>query len=745
MRRFFSYALFLVIAVIAGWVWVNYQQRLALQQQQAPPKPRSLDRGLNSQAEGFVYATSAGDRTVAEVRAKNYREVKDPPHMELQEMELRLFHEDGQAFDLVKSASGNFYPAEGRLSSEGEVVVEMAVGGGDRQLQIRAQGATLDIKTGKMSSEGAVDFRFAQSAGLGTGQAVGAEYDPQVKELRLKHAASVVWTPAGPGAIPTRIWTEELVYREVDSRVLLAPWGKLEKGEFLLEAKAPSEVVLEQGVIRHVAAGQATGRERTPQRIVDYAAKLLQMDFNPQGLLEKVIAEEDARLESVGDNGRTLAEARRMDLFFRVTEKESLLEKALANGRARMESVPPQRGKASAPERRILSSEALELRMKPDGRELDVVEAHAPGTLEFVPQAAGQRRRRLEGERMKFQYGQRNQLASFRAVSVKTRSDGPRPGAPPVLTSSADLAARFDEQTGELLELEQWNDFQYEEGTRRARAKRAVQDSRQQRIVLREAARVWDPTGVIEAQEIRLEQRSGDVDALGQVRSTRETEAKPGAKPAPATQATADRMQARDQNTRIQYDGNAVMWQGENRLRAPHIEIDRRKRQLRASGGIVHQMIEDKPGGALTRVEAREMFYDEGERVIEYRDAVKLARPGLDVNSRQLRAYLAEENTEVQSEQPAGNIEKAFAYGAVRIVETSEERTRKGSGEAAEYYTSEERLILSGGKPEMVDIVRGVEQRRTTGKELSWFARQNRILVDGAEQTPTRSVVKRKR
>ena len=758
MRRAAPYFFLSVILGIAGWVWFSYQQQLGVQKRNTAAPPQPLPSTLNSKAQGFVYATSEGNRTIAELRAKDYREVKDPAHMELDQMELRLFHEDGKTFDLVKADKGNFYPSESRLSSESDVEVQMAVAPegapSGRILAIKAKGASLEIKTGKMISQGYVEFRFQQEGGEGSGHATGAEYDPQLHELHLLHNSFLKWQPRDTKADPMEVESDEVRYLEQESKVYLAPWSKMRKLDFSLEAAA-SEVSLDKGVIRHVLAREAHGRDRTPKRQVDYAARTLNVDFNEAGLIEKVIGEDDAKLNTVGDSGKTNAAARRMDLFFTISAKESLLEKALANGKAVIESIPPVRGGAPAGETKVLRSESVEMKMRQGGQEIEQVQVHAPGTLDFIPNRPAQRRRHLEGERMTIQYAANNQIEYFRSVGVATRTDpepGARKGTAPTLTWSKDMEARFDPKTGELLRLEQWNDFRYQEGDRRARAVRAVQESTANRITLTENARVWDPTGSTDANEIVLNQKNGEFVATGNVRSTREAEKNAKtARNAEVTQATADRMETHEANSKIRYEGNAVMWQGENRLRAPRIDIDRKLGRLNASGGIIHQMVDEKSaqarksGAVLTRVKANEMFYSDKDRVVEYRGAVVMNRPGLEVSSNQLRAYLDEEDTERFNEQPAGGIEKAFAYGAVKIIETGAERVRRGLGDTGEYYTADSRLVLEGGKPEMIDVVKGVEQRRTTGKQLTWFANNNKIIVDGQEQKPALSTLQRKR
>ncbi len=745
--------MFCFILAAGGYVWKTYQDSLAEQKKRAVPPPKPLSEQLNSSADGFVYVTSDGGRTVAELRAKNARETKSPPRTELEQMELRLFHPDGKIYDLVKAARGDFFPAEGRLESNEDVEVRMAVPVEEEQggkiLGIKAKGAKLEIKTGKVETGGAVEFRFLQKGGEGSGTAVGADYDPQTRELHLHHQAVLHWRPSDAKQAPMDVESEDVRYKEVEAKVYLSPWSKMRKASFQMEAQA-SEVLLDQGVIRQVIAVDAKGRDETKKRTTEYAAKSLNVEFSANGVAQKVVAEGEAYLGTRSESGRMNAKANRMDLFFREDSgngKDSLLEKAIATGKGEVESIPnlklPTRG-----ETKILRSENIEMKMRPNGEEMDNVQIHAPGTLDFVPNRSGQRRRHMDAERMWIDYGAQNQIREFRAVKVSTRTEPlpatKRPEAP-MFTSSQDLLARFDQKTGEMAQLEQWNDFKYQQGERRAKADKAVQVSATQRIDLTGKARVWDASASTDADQIQLDQRSGDFDATGNVRSSRQ-EAK-----AEVTQATAERMEVREENKKIRYDGSAVLWKGENRLRAHRIDINRGLGTLGGYGNVVHQMVDSKSaaaqksGAILTTVKSNSMDYSEKEKMVYYQGNVDMTRPGLAVKCTRMRAYMAEENAQVTNEQPNGEIEKIFAYGNVDIVEKNGDRTRLGKGEMSEYYTADGHLILEGGRPEAVDIVKGVEQRRSTGKQIQWFANAERLIVDGDEKKPVVSTVQRKK
>jgi len=116
---------------------------------------------------------------------------------------------------------------------------------------------------------------------------------------------------------------------------------------------------------------------------------------------------------------------------------------------------------------------------------------------------------------------------------------------------------------------------------------------------------------------------------------------------------------------------------------------------------------------------------------------VSLSRPGLEVQSRELRSYLKPDDGKSNS---GSSLEKAFADGGVNIVQTSPGRKRTGTSEHAEYYVDDAKVILQNGQPQLIDSLRGV----TRGKQLTWFSNNDRLLVDGAESQPTESNIRRK-
>ena len=80
---------------------------------------------------------------------------------------------------------------------------------------------------------------------------------------------------------------------------------------------------------------------------------------------------------------------------------------------------------------------------------------------------------------------------------------------------------------------------------------------------------------------------------------------------------------------------------------------------------------------------------------------------------------------------------KHFAH----ILQTAPDKTRTGKSDHAVYEVAESKVVLTGGTPVFTDSVQGT----TRGQMITFFADNDRLLVDGAESEPTESRLKRKK
>ncbi len=749
MRRTRRIFLVAVFAILCG-VGASYYLRLQLERRKPTRVPKSMRANVQMAGQDWVYRKDDGQRPIVEVRAKDMERVEEPaPKTMLKGVELRLFHKGGSEYDLVKSASAEFDEAAGTLFSGGAVEITLAVPAeGEakgRLLSIQSSAVKFDAATGKATTGAAARFSFD----LGDGEAVGASYDPNTRELQLHNQVLLRWRGNGPNQKLMVIEAGQLLYQESQSKVLLSPWSRMKREQLTLSG-AESEIVIEQGNIRQVNTRQAVGEDVFPNRRMSFGADQMRLDLSEKSQIEKITGTGKAHLETTSAGGQTTIRTSQVVLDFEVREKDSILQKVQAQGGSVLESRPaPKPGETSSS--RVLRSEVVQIQMRPDGEEIEMMKTDSPGTLDITPGKAGQPKRQLTADRMTMWYGPRNQLRSFRGVQVTTRTTKPpvpkKPQPAPAITSSHDMTAEFNPETGEMTRIDQWNEFKYREGEQQAVAAKAVLEQASNLITLSTGARVWDPTGSVRADQIVMNQESGDFTAVGNVESTRLPEKKASSggmlSQDEPTQAKAARMVSTDKNQHIVYEGSAMLWQASNRLQADRVVIQRKNQTLTATGHVVSQFLDKKKDTKkieplLTVVRSETLDYDDQQKLAWYKGQVRLLRGAMDVKSKELRAFLEEDKKD--KEQGGSSLNRAFADGDVEIFQAEGGRTRRGSSEHAEYYVDDGKVILTGGSPQMVDSVKGT----TRGRALTYWANNDSLQVDGAPAQPAVSRIHRK-
>jgi lipopolysaccharide export system protein LptA len=761
LSRWLILAALLAIVVFVLQTYIKRQQALA---RDTPAAPRPLETGINGRASNWVYSQSDGEHPRVTVRAKSFRQVKAPSVMELEGVELQLFHQQSDQFDLVRSAKAQFDIAAKTLYADGVVDITMArpaagnptmapkpgansekeeENPGGRIVKIRTSGVRFASDTGKASTDRRADFEFEQ----GQGSAEGVDYDPVSRELHLRSAVELHWMGKGKRSKPMLIEAGEAYYREMESKVFLLPWSKLTRDTLHMEGTS-SVISLDKGVIKEAVAEAAHGVQDDPGRKVEFAADSLVLTFGDDMAIQEVKGQHHGKLISTAATMRTTVTGDIIDLQFDPAAHESTLTHALAMQKAVAEAQPlPQPGELLA-DTRVLRSEVIHLNMRPGGKEIDTVLTDGAGTVDFLPNRPEQPKRFMQGDRIWITYGPENRIQSFRAVNASTRTQKPGPPAPPpMLTQSKELLAMFDPKTSELTRLEQKADFRYEEGVRRATADRATLEQATDLITLEGSARTWDPTGTAAADRLVLNQKSGDFVADGRVSTTRLPDQKPSSSSsllsdAELMQGRAQHMTSAQKNQKLHYEGNAVVWQGVNRVEADRIDIDRTRQVFEAHGKVVSQFADKSagktdgkkadagqpaaaPAPIFTVVRAPDLIYSDDTRIAHYHGGAAMVRPGLVVNGKELKAYLNERDADT-------SLNHAFAEGAVKIVSTADKRTRTGTGEHGEYYAAEQKVILNGGDALLVDSLKG----QTHGKQLTWWSNNDRLLVNGTENRP---------
>ena len=591
--------LLLAMVAIVGTVGFTYRAQKTLLRDQAPAKPKALPPELNFSAENYHLRKSGKDGTLVEIWAKDFKQAKDSSHVELTGVELRLFLKQGDTYDLIKSAAATFFATEDRLYSEGDVEITLGVpteGQSQSKLvSIRSSGVNFDTNTGKADTDRACSFVFR----YGDGKSTGASYDPTTHELVMKKDVEVHWKSPGANASPMKIEGTSMAYHEVTSEIWLKPWGRLTRASSVVEGY-DSVIHLQDQAIRKIESNRAHGSDDYPNRKLAYAADGLWIDFNDDGQVQKINGEGNARLVSTSDASETTVSATHVDMDFEMQDEQSVLSRVNTSGDSTLTAKPLPGPERPPGETHVLRSEAIELKMRPGGKEIETVLTHAPGKLEFLPNLPAQHHRTLDGKDMVIAYGPQNRIDTFRAREVKTQTDPTaeerRRNEAVTLTASREMLAHFEPATSQVASIEQSGDFTYEGGGRRARAAKATLDSNQNVMLLETGARVWDPTGSTSADHIRLDQRTGNFTAEGGVNSSRlpdKSEKNPGMLSGDEPlQAQARKMESSNRNRTVHYEGSVNLWQGANRIQANAVDIDREKQALVADGGVITNLWE---------------------------------------------------------------------------------------------------------------------------------------------------------
>ncbi len=781
-------------ALVTGGVYLHRTRGSAASQ----PLPLPRVPPNVTQSAGFRLSKSEGGRTVFTVEALRAREQRDTGKSLLEDVEIITFGAQGDRRDRIFSKLCEYDAKTGRVYSEGEVEIELASLPGEllaatgksgesparsvagepvARIQARTSGLTFNEKTGVASTERLVQFRFLR----GTGQAKGAVYDSHQRTLRLTSAVRILVqkpdTPQPTEDKPSQIeiLAKELVHLQRQSQVLLrqprirqtlAGGGsrellgeeallRLDEQNRLQAAEVAGQVQIDESVPGATPAGGRQSR---------LTAKRLDLLFNERHLLDQVHANEAVRLEVVTPRNRAEFQAARLELFF--AGPQNTLSQVDWKGGVRIVLMPTAAG---APVR-VLTSEEVEMILKPGRQELDVARTLAPGRLELlppkgpVPVLRGRPTWRvLTADRFWMQFGEQSQLRVLRAEqAVRLESEAPAPrnqtagGSPrlptptPRITTSDLLVAHFSQASQQLEVLEQTGNFLYTDGERQATAERAVYRPAERVVTLTgrpgRNPEVWDRQSRTSARQITLDEDSKQGTAKQQVRSTYVPQQNPGSAGAGPLSGSdpvhviAERMVSQPNRGVIRYEGGpgrgrVRLWQKGEVIEARTLVLERERRRLTAQEEVVTLFPEagaksEQQTRSPIRISAQRLVYTDQDRRAHYQGGVLLRRGDSVVKASTLEAHLLPAN---QEQAGHSRLQRAVARGGVEILDFSAGQQRRAAADTAEYFSSEEKVILRGGQPYVYDPQRGY----TRGPELTYYIRDDRIFVDGDGEART--------
>jgi lipopolysaccharide export system protein LptA len=387
-----------------------------------------------------------------------------------------------------------------------------------------------------------------------------------------------------------------------------------------------------------------------------------------------------------------------------------------------------------------LASDALDLFLAQGRLERAQTGGAAKITIRQRTSAAAQGDTVITAGRFDMSFGADSRLRALHG-EPDARIVGSTPGQPDKVSTSQTLDVAFNPSDGGIASVVQQGHVQYQDAQRSATADQARYTPGDENLVLTGSPRWTEAGGSTTAHAIKLNQRTGEALAEGEVKTTyRETRPQPGGALLGGSEpihVTAESMTARRQTGTAIYSGSARLWQGANIVEAPLIEFDRASRVLKAKGAkqqpvfMVFLQNGSKFKGTPVTVTSSSLTYSDPEHRAVFQGAVLIKSTAGRMSADDASVLLKPrtQGSGPQSTSDASQIEEIVARGHVVV----EQPSRKAAGNTMAYTASDGKYVLSGGRPSIFDAERGV----ITGDSLTFYSRGDTVLVGSESATRT--------
>ena len=362
----------------------------------------------------------------------------------------------------------------------------------------------------------------------------------------------------------------------------------------------------------------------------------------------------------------------------------------------------------------------------------------------------------------------RNHLARVHGAPA-ARIVNSTPGEPDRISTSDAIDASFLPQGG-IDAITQQGNVVYTDGENLEKRVQAWADSARytpfdQMLMLSGNPRVVNGGMATTANTIRINRATGDALAQDDVKSTySELEEEPnGALLASSSpiHVTARSMTAHHNGVAL-YSGNVRLWQDANIIEAPTMQFDRDHRSVTAQGAparpvqtILVQAEKVQPektgkeklaptdkGAAKAgkgpsfsastpiSITAAKLTYVDSERRVHYEGGVTAKGSDFTASAKALDAHLLprSQTSNRQSFVGSGQLDRMVAQDDVVI----QQPKRRAEGQKLVYTAADDKFVLTGGPPSIFDA----EQGKITGVSLTFFRRDDRVLVEGGASAP---------
>jgi lipopolysaccharide export system protein LptA len=754
LRRWFAGATIAAVLLVAGaYFYARHRITNALQQ-----VPSKIGLEIKQSATGFSISKSEQGRTLFTIQASKAVQFKEGGHAELHDVQITLYGSDSSRFDQIRGADFEYDQKTGNVIAKGEVQMDLQSNPEGllhpdqspptdlkNPVHLKTSGLVFNQNTGDAHTKERVDFELPQ----GNGSAVGVNYAAKANVLTLQSQVNLVFS----GATAATVTAVRATITKDPHHVLLDQ-VHLESGARQCNADEATLFLRPDNTVdRVLARGNVLVTAEGPRRAEARSEQLELIMAKERNLLRSAVFSGDVRV-LVADAKSTAGNqpqqewpmqggAGRVALEF---SGKNLLTKVHAEDHVRLLQHQNSAKTSAGAQDLELTAQGLDFFETPvpgnKGTRLDRAETSGVAQITLRPAIGSGPQTLATAAKFTAHFDELGQFSSVHG-EPEARIVSQDPGEPDRVSTSRMVDAVFLPGGG-IQSLVQQGGVTYVDGGRKAWGERARYTPSDQVLILSGSPRVVDGGMTTTANSMRLNRATGDAFAEGDVKSTySELKPQPGGallSSSSPIHVTARAMSAHRTSAVALYTGNARLWQDANAVEAQSIEFNRDDRSMVATGSASSQTVStvfvqnERSDGSrsgtptLIAITSTRLTYADNERKAHFEGDVVAKGADVTITAKKMDAFLSARGRTNQPLSGAGKLDKIVAQDEVVVVQPE----RRATGDLLTYTASDDKFVLTGGPPSIFDAEHG----KITGVSLTFFRRDDRVLVEGNNTSP---------
>ena len=780
LRRILATTAILFTAVVAGMYF--YARSKATNVLKAIPNKIGVD--IKQTASGFQISKSDGKRTLFTVQASSVKQFKLNGNAELHNVSIILYGRDSSRFDQIYGEDFAYNQKTGDVTANGEVQIDLVANPAGlaspdqatpkelkNPIHLKTRDLVFNKDTGNAYTHSRVEVLTPQASGW----AVGLKYAAKGETLTLESEIHLSLTGPESAVIEAQSGTITNDPRQIvlDHPAVARAGGTLsgDRATFQLSQDNHVERVLAEGNVKadtfkEVHKNPPARREKKSsaanQEMHVSAEKAEFLFVHEKDVLQTATLSGKVHVEQAGVEPLS-ADAGRVFLEF---TGENHLQQVRASEEAHLKQSGSRTGEQPAQDI-DLTAAVIDFDVA-QGHILRRANTSGPARITILQLPEDPSSPQRPAQQTVVTAGRFD--ANFSHIDGHTRLTG-MSGAPDVrivntgpdqperVSTSDSVKALFQPQGG-LAALNQAGNVHYVENPAQNKQIQAWANSARytptdQMLMLSGNPRVESGGMETTSDRMRINRLSGDAFAEGNVKSTySELKEQPsGALLASATpiHITSGTMMVGSKAAGVAtYSGNARLWQDANMIESPTIEFNRERRSVIALGSsqqpVKTTLVEPRKmtadvstagskqkaaaGPSPISITGLKLSYVDSERKVHYEGGILAKAVDFSASAKVLDAYLLSrsEAKPNPSGSGPGQVDHIVAEGDIVI----QQQDRRAEGQKLVYTAADDRFVLTGGSPSIFDA----EQGKITGVSLTFFRRDDRVLVEGEASQP---------